>query len=146
MINLKNNHKNFHYNKGFTLLYATLVISIVLSIALAIADISLKQFVLSSAGKESQVAFYNADSGIECAIYNDLKLSKFPTNQNEFDSLLSNNNTTGIKCNNDTSFIDRANTRYDPATGTTTVTYLINVKNGIVGNCDLTTATTSYDD
>lgn len=56
-------------NKGFTLLFASLIVSLVLSISLAIAHISLSQIILSSAGKESQKAFYNADSGLECAMY-----------------------------------------------------------------------------
>ena len=56
-------------NKGFTLLFASLIVSLILSIGLAIARISLSQIILSSAGKESQKAFYNADSGIECALY-----------------------------------------------------------------------------
>jgi Tfp pilus assembly protein PilE len=56
-------------NKGFTLLFASLIVSLILSISLAIAHISLSQIILSSAGKESQKAFYNADSGLECAMY-----------------------------------------------------------------------------
>lgn len=56
-------------NKGFTLLFASLIVSLILSISLAIAHISLSQIILSSAGRESQKAFYNADSGLECAMY-----------------------------------------------------------------------------
>lgn len=56
-------------NAGFTLLFASLVVALVLSIGLAIANITVTQLILSSAGKESQFAFYNADSGIECALY-----------------------------------------------------------------------------
>lgn len=61
-INLKN-------QKGFTLLFATLVAALILSVGIAIANITLLQIVLSAAGKESQSAFYYADSGIECALY-----------------------------------------------------------------------------
>ena len=65
--------------KGFTLLFASLIVSLILSIALAIANISLSQYVLSSAGRESQFAFYNADTGIECALYQENKVAPFPT-------------------------------------------------------------------
>lgn len=65
--------------KGFTLLFASLIVSLILSIALAIANISLSQYVLSSAGRESQFAFYNADTGIECALYQENKVSPFPS-------------------------------------------------------------------
>lgn len=56
---------------GFTLLFASLVVSLVLAIGLAIANISIQQFLLSSSGKESQIAFYNADSAIECVLFYD---------------------------------------------------------------------------
>lgn len=55
--------------RGFTLLFASLVVTLILSIAIAIANVTLTQLILSSAGKDSQFAFYNADSGIECALY-----------------------------------------------------------------------------
>jgi type II secretory pathway pseudopilin PulG len=70
--------------KGFTLLFSTLVASLVLMIALAIANISLQQFSLSSAARESQLAFYLADTGIDCAQYYDRKSPggfQFPTNE-----------------------------------------------------------------
>lgn len=56
-------------NSGFTLLFASLVVSLILSVGLAVASITLTQLTLSSAGRESQFAFYNADSGIECALH-----------------------------------------------------------------------------
>lgn len=43
--------------------------SILVSIGAAIFDIVSKQVVLSSAGRESQLAFYAADSGVECALF-----------------------------------------------------------------------------
>ncbi len=58
-------------NKGFTLLFTSLIVSLILSISLSIAATTLSQFLLSSSGRESQLAFYNADSGIECAKYYD---------------------------------------------------------------------------
>ncbi|MES3005801.1 MAG: pilus assembly PilX N-terminal domain-containing protein [Patescibacteria group bacterium] len=60
-------------NKGFTLFIALIVSSILLSIGYSIGNIILKQLQLSTSGKESQVAFYAADSAAECALYWDRK-------------------------------------------------------------------------
>jgi hypothetical protein len=64
-------------HRGFTLLYSVLIASILLSIGLAIFNITLKEFTLSSLGRESQFAFYAADTGIECALYWDTKNNAF---------------------------------------------------------------------
>ncbi|MBL7045639.1 MAG: hypothetical protein ISR99_01215 [Parcubacteria group bacterium] len=66
-------------NKGFTLLLAVLVSSLLLSIGLGIFNITIKEVLLSSIGRESQFAFYAADTGIECALYWNDKQSKFST-------------------------------------------------------------------
>jgi hypothetical protein len=55
--------------KGFTMLFSVLVSSLLLSIGVAILDLTLKQFELSSAGRQSQFAFYAADDAQECALY-----------------------------------------------------------------------------
>ncbi len=65
--------------KGFALLFAVLTASILLSIGLSIFNISLKELQLSTASRDSQVAFYAADSARECALYWDIRYSAFPT-------------------------------------------------------------------
>ncbi len=60
-------------NKGFTLLVAVAVTSMLLIVSFVVSNVALKQILLSSANQESQHAFYNADSGTECAIYWDLR-------------------------------------------------------------------------
>ena len=55
-------------SKGYTLLFAIIVSTVVLSVAAFILTISRKQFLLASASRDSTVAFYAADSGIECAM------------------------------------------------------------------------------
>lgn len=65
--------------KGITLLIATLTAGVLLSISLAIFNIAIKELVISSVGRESQVAFYAADSGIECALYQDAQGEFTPT-------------------------------------------------------------------
>ena len=65
--------------RGFTLLLAVLISSILLALGGAIFSIVSKQVVLSSSGRESQFAFFAADSGIECALYWDNKRDAFST-------------------------------------------------------------------
>ncbi|HEY4487602.1 MAG TPA: hypothetical protein VI483_02450 [Candidatus Paceibacterota bacterium] len=65
--------------KGFTLLLAALVASVVLSIGSAVFSIALKQVALSSVGRNSQFAFYAADTAAECALYWDLRHQAFAT-------------------------------------------------------------------
>jgi len=59
--------------RGFTLFVALVVSSILLAVGLSLGDIALKQLVFASAGSDSQVAFYAADSGAECGLYWDRK-------------------------------------------------------------------------
>lgn len=63
--------------RGFVLSFAVLVAGILLSIGLAIFTITLKELILSGSGRESQFAFYAADTGGECALYWDIKHSGF---------------------------------------------------------------------
>lgn len=65
------------YQKGFTVLLAALVSSLVLSLGLSIAVIVRKSIRLSSVGRDSQIAFYAADSGAECALYWDIRHNYF---------------------------------------------------------------------
>ncbi len=58
-------------NSGFAMLFTVLIISLILSISLGISNITLKQTILSSLAKDSQVAFYKADAAIECGMYYD---------------------------------------------------------------------------
>ena len=68
--------KKISYNsRGFTLLYAVLISSILLAIGIAIFEITVRELRLSSVVRESQYAFYAADSGIECALYWDVQAS-----------------------------------------------------------------------
>ncbi len=57
--------------RGFTLLIAILVSGVLLAVGLSIFNIASKELILSSAGRESQFAFYAADAGIECALFAD---------------------------------------------------------------------------
>ena len=67
--------------RGFTLLIAIITTSMLIVVSFVVVNIALKQLILASAAKESQHAFYAADSGTECAVYWDLpkdgSISKF---------------------------------------------------------------------
>lgn len=65
--------------RGFTLLMAVLIASILLALGYALYNIATKELTLSSAGRESQFAFFAADTGIECALYWDSKQDAFST-------------------------------------------------------------------
>jgi hypothetical protein len=75
---MKHKIKNINNGwRGFTLLLSLIVVSILTSVGLGVFDIVLREIVLSSFGRESQKAFYAADTGVECVLYHDLRLGKF---------------------------------------------------------------------
>jgi len=66
-------------NRGFTLMLAALVASLLTALGLAMFSIAKKEIVLSSLGRDSQFAFYAADTGAECALHWDFKYGAFST-------------------------------------------------------------------
>lgn len=62
--------------RGFVLAFSLLISSIVLALAFGIFNILLKQIVLTSSARDSQIAFYAADAGAECALYWDTHTSR----------------------------------------------------------------------
>ncbi|MAG12315.1 hypothetical protein CL630_00700 [bacterium] len=85
---------------GYLLLFSVVVSSIVLAIGLGIFNIVNKSLILSSAGRSSQVAFYAADTGVECALYWDRKHEGFSTTVFATSSA-SNPPVSGVVCNNE---------------------------------------------
>lgn len=61
------------------MLIAALVSSIVLALGTSIYEIATKQVALSSIGRDSQFAFYAADTAAECALYWDFRFGYFAT-------------------------------------------------------------------
>jgi Tfp pilus assembly protein PilE len=59
-------------NEGVAVLFAVLISVLLVSIGATIVSISLRQTVLSSTGRESQAAFYAANTALECALYWDI--------------------------------------------------------------------------
>lgn len=86
-------------HRGYLLLLSVLISSILLAIALGTVSIVNKGLILSSAGRESQFAFYASDGGTECALYWDLKhtgfsSTVFATSTDSFPP------RSGVLCNN----------------------------------------------
>lgn len=64
-------------HKGFTLLIAVVLASVALAIGSALLDIAYKQVILAASARQSQAAFYNADTMLECALYYDQQQNTF---------------------------------------------------------------------
>jgi hypothetical protein len=94
--------------RGFTLIIAVILSSVVVSVGLTLLEITYKQITLASSATQSQYAFYNADTTLECALYWDQQFGAF-----DFTTPLESENIT---CNRKTvtryrSFIPFAGTR-----------------------------------
>lgn len=76
--------------RGFTLVIALVLSAVVLAVGMALTDIAVKQLQLSSSAKNSQIAFYNADSALECALYYDQKVNAFYYNESQNISIVCN--------------------------------------------------------
>ena len=79
--------KLFNYKKiaekkeisGFAMLFAVLASSLLIALGISIFNISLKELQIATSEKDSQAAYYAADSAEECALYWDIKMGAFPT-------------------------------------------------------------------
>jgi len=69
------NKKNLQRNlqSGYALFTSILLTGTLIIIAYATTNFSLKQLLLTTSGAESHAAFYVADTGVECAMYWDVK-------------------------------------------------------------------------
>ena len=85
--------------KGFTLLLSLLVISIILSVSFGVFDVMTKELKLSGIGRESQISFYAADAGVECAYYWDIK-------KKIFEKIINDEASEDIECANKTITVD----------------------------------------
>lgn len=65
-------------NSGFAVLFAVLLASFLITLGISIFNISLKEILIATSARDSQVAYYIADSARECALYWDIKQGVFP--------------------------------------------------------------------
>jgi|CXWK01.1.fsa_nt_gi hypothetical protein len=65
--------KNRRENGGVAIFIAVIAVASLMLIATAISNLSYKEQIISQSGRDSKVAFFAADSGMECALFHDLK-------------------------------------------------------------------------
>jgi hypothetical protein len=82
------NFKKEHSKKGVALLFAIVVSMILFTILAGVLNVALKETIFSTSVKNSNDAFYSADSGVECALYNDKTTS----------TVFAHNNTGDVSC------------------------------------------------
>ncbi|MEX2029196.1 MAG: pilus assembly PilX N-terminal domain-containing protein [Candidatus Paceibacterota bacterium] len=63
--------KNLQNNKGFVILFAITISSILLAIALGVSNIALKQVKFGTNARDTNNAFFAADTGVERALFLD---------------------------------------------------------------------------
>lgn len=63
--------KYIQKNNGFVLLYVTILSSVILAVTLGVANVALKEINFGTSNEKTNNAFFAADTGIECALYND---------------------------------------------------------------------------
>lgn len=91
--------------QGFTLILALIIASIILVIGLGVADLVLREIQISGSGRDSLMAFFASDSGVECVLYWDLVNHAFATTST----------SSTINCG------DSSRTKnFDPSSGLTT--------------------------
>lgn len=88
--------------QGFTLLIAIVITATLLLVSTGIVTVAVKEAFLSASARESQHAFYAADTGIECAIFWDVRNE---TGVSAFDA----GGTSNITCNGETFTVGGAN-------------------------------------
>lgn len=116
-------------NNGFTLFIAMIVAGVLLLITAGLSNLSIGQAFISSSGRESQYAFYAADTGIECALYWDVGnpsgISAFSTSTGATIFCNKDANNQGNQWSvggSSTSIINRINFLPDPYCAIVTVT------------------------
>jgi Tfp pilus assembly protein PilE len=75
--------KNFSKNqKGYALLFTVVIVGAISIIAAGLSNTAYKQLILSSLAKDSQAAFYQADTASDCGLYADrIESAKIPPNK-----------------------------------------------------------------
>lgn len=68
-------YKKNKYQKGYAILFTIVIVSAISVITAGLSNAAYKQLVLSSLAKDSQAAFYQADTASDCALYADRVIS-----------------------------------------------------------------------
>ena len=93
---------------GFAVLFAVLLASFLITLGLSIFSVSLKEIMIVTSIRDSQIAYYAADSARECALYWDVKIGAFPACLNDSCDItkkgidVSTTTTPTVSCNGNT--------------------------------------------
>jgi hypothetical protein len=68
-----NKKMTLNNKSGFAMLFAVLASSLLMAIGISMFNISIKEIQIATSERDSQIAYYAADSARECAIYSDVK-------------------------------------------------------------------------
>lgn len=77
MIKFSSKQKN---QKGYAILFTVIIVSAISVITAGLTNAAYKQLILSSMAKDSQAAFFQADTAGDCALYADRVLGAIPPN------------------------------------------------------------------
>jgi len=90
--NLQKNKACPPTRRGFVILFAVTISAVLLSIALGVANITLREIKFGTSTKDTNEAFFAADSGAECALFYDISS----------ESVFIDPDSPSILCNNST--------------------------------------------
>jgi hypothetical protein len=93
MIKKNLTHKN---KRGVSLLIATLIGFTAILIGFAVANLALKEVIFSGSVRDSEIAFYAANSGVECGLFADLRNLAFDPDGQSFGPLDCNSQTVSV--------------------------------------------------
>ena len=80
----RKNFKKIKKDKGFVILFVVTLSSILLAIALGAANIALKEIKFGTSAKDTNNAFFAADTGAELALFNDKTPNFYPIGTTNF--------------------------------------------------------------
>ena len=120
--------KEIKKKRGFVLLFAVTLSSILLAISLGVANIALKEIKFGTSARDTNDAFFAADTGIEYALFNDKPPSSLfipsPGTLQNWDFVVSGLGGGGVSCAKVT--VTKDNTS-PPATATSIVSKGYNI-------------------
>ncbi len=100
---------------GFAMLFAVLASSLLIALGISIFNISLKELQIATSEKDSQAAYYAADSAEECALYSDIIIGAFPTCIDSANPCtLSSMQPNSVTCNGNTTTLNQVQNKSNP--------------------------------
>ncbi len=85
-------------SRGITLYIAVTITAALVLVSFAVLNLTIKEISISASGRDSQAAFYAADSAVECALFWDLKNPTDPAHS----AFATTTALQTIDCNNST--------------------------------------------